>query len=115
MIPLLVKEKVKFYYYFNKWKENIKIMHDEYNKRVEISSENGPDGNIIISELRFRQRNGITSHIRYLNFLFSNKELQYMTGSKFLIYNFTRYCKATQSAPYNYRYSSGRNNRKGFY
>ena len=112
MLPLLVKEKVNFYYYFDKWKENIKIMHDEYNTRVEIRDE--PDGNLVVTELRFKQSDGITSNIHYLQFLFANKNFEDVMGPPKHIYNFTRNSKP-QSAPLNYRYSSGRNNRNGYY
>jgi hypothetical protein len=34
LLPLLVKEKVEYYYYFDKWKDSIKIMNQEYRKQV---------------------------------------------------------------------------------
>jgi hypothetical protein len=37
LLPLLVKEKVEYYYYFDKWKDSIKIMNQEYRKRVSIN------------------------------------------------------------------------------
>jgi hypothetical protein len=119
MIPLLVKEKVKFYYYFDKWKENIKIMHDQYNKRVKIR-EDGYSGCLVITELKFRPDNGITSRICFLKFLLSgvdaNKEFEDVIGPLRRIYNFTKDSRHLPPlTPLNYRYSSGRNNRKGFY
>lgn len=36
MIPLLIKEKVQNYY-FNKWKESIKIMHEQYYDYVRLT------------------------------------------------------------------------------
>lgn len=35
-IPLLVREKVYFYYDLAKWKEQIKIMHQQYHKKLQI-------------------------------------------------------------------------------
>ncbi len=39
-LPLLIKEKVEFYYYRQKWLEKIKIMHQQYRKHVEIFNIN---------------------------------------------------------------------------
>jgi hypothetical protein len=39
MIPLLVKEKVQFYYYLDKWKDNMEKINNEYTKRVLVYEE----------------------------------------------------------------------------
>lgn len=35
-IPLLIKEKVQFYYYLQQWKDKLKIIHHQYNKTIII-------------------------------------------------------------------------------
>jgi hypothetical protein len=35
-LPLLIREKVEFYYYFDKWKDLIKIMHHQYYEKLQI-------------------------------------------------------------------------------
>jgi hypothetical protein len=40
LLPLLIKEKVEYYYYFDKWKDLIKIMHNQYKCRVRLRFNN---------------------------------------------------------------------------
>jgi hypothetical protein len=35
-LPLLIKEKVEYYYYFDKWKYSIKILHNQYKEKLEM-------------------------------------------------------------------------------
>lgn len=42
-IPLLVKEKVQFYYYRQEWSQNIKMLHKEYNEKAIIKTIWGID------------------------------------------------------------------------
>ncbi len=40
-LPLLIKEKVEFYYYRQKWLENIKIMNKQYKQKIiKVSDDN---------------------------------------------------------------------------
>jgi hypothetical protein len=38
-LPLLIKEKVEFYYYRQKWLDKIKIMNEQYKPRVIVDSD----------------------------------------------------------------------------
>ncbi len=38
-LPLLIKEKVEFYYYRQKWLDKIKIMNEQYKQRVIVVSD----------------------------------------------------------------------------
>jgi hypothetical protein len=38
-LPLLIKEKVEFYYYRQKWLDKIKIMNEQYKPRVIVVSD----------------------------------------------------------------------------
>jgi hypothetical protein len=37
ILPRLIEEKVEFYYYRQKWLDNIKIMHEQYRKCVVLT------------------------------------------------------------------------------
>jgi hypothetical protein len=102
-LPLLIKEKVEFYYYRQKWLEKIKIMHQQYRKHVEIREFDKYE------------------YIYFVTWTSSDKiSICIVDGTyaywKCDITNFTRapYRWGLLELPRKYQYSSGLNNPSGY-
>jgi hypothetical protein len=106
-LPLLIKEKVEFYYYRQKWLEKIKIMNKDYGKHVRIRRI---DQYLSIVTWTDYKR----SNIRCICVIDGN--LNYWKNN---VFNFTREpnwvdYKWLLVVPRNYFYSSGLNDPSGY-
>ena len=84
MIPLLIKEKVQNYYYFNQWKENIKLMHEQYYENVKLVAE---EKLIRIYNAYYSMKYNFTKIMKIFNFITHNsteicfpQKYQYSSG-----------------------------------
>jgi hypothetical protein len=102
--PLLIKEKVEYYYYFDKWKDTIKIMNQEYIKRVGINDFG-----------HYKMLMWYTM-ISWTSIWDLEDTLFLQLHPKEEVYRFTTPIRTHKrwKIPQNYHYSSGLNNPKGY-
>jgi hypothetical protein len=111
-LPLLIKEKVEYYYYFDKWKDSIKIMHNQYKEKLQIFDDrhglhtidwrNSPHPLILTGYANTICNIAGRSHRRYTQI----KEF-YDRKRRFVNYAIAR-------LPLKYHYSSGLNDPTGY-
>jgi hypothetical protein len=105
-LPLLIKEKVEFYYYRQKWLERIKIMNKDYGKHVKIHDV------VYLTWLTWFSDVDKTL-ISLLDIYYNGLDKYKMIISKFTVLskpvNVWR-----PLVPRNYRYSSGLNDPSGY-
>lgn len=112
-IPLLVREKVQFYYYWDQWHQRITNLHKEYMKKVIIQDSFGE-----IFLLWVMKDPKYASIIRCLyteNIYVAKSEDDTYIGPRCgYIKNFIVNKAASEEIPKKYCYSSGLNNPKGY-
>ncbi|MEX0597651.1 MAG: hypothetical protein WD512_14255 [Candidatus Paceibacterota bacterium] len=105
-LPLLIKEKVEFYYYRQVWLNKIKKINQQYGKQITIEDVGAYtilfwDNNIFIWDLEDRSPIGFRqlhqSHNIY-NYKYATSKSYYSVGK----------------IPHKYHYSSGLNNPSGY-
>jgi hypothetical protein len=102
-LPLLIKEKVEFYYYRQKWLERIKIMNEQYIKYVKIFDFNDDTW-----------LSWYTYTYRFILFVKKNDYDYDYDYDYRKIYNFKFDKWSSPYPPLNYRYSSGLNDPSGY-
>jgi hypothetical protein len=101
-LPLLIKEKVEFDYYRQKWLERIKIMNEQYRKHVYILDINDETW-----------LSWSTEGYTFIGYIKKN-DYDYNLGKIYKIYNFKFDKWSSSYTPLNFRYSSGLNDPLGY-
>lgn len=115
MIPLLVKEKVQFYYYLDKWKDNMETIHKEYKKHVVVKDV------VLGNSCNYKYLEWIIDTRKNSRFIADVEAPWILDGARrFYIYDFRvsnaiRNCqKFVVCTPVKYHYSSGLNHPTAF-
>lgn len=109
-IPLLVQEKVDFYYYRDQWRRNIIQMHQEYRKRVKRC-------NIDYGNTNFEQELCWVTKTTMENIYFCICSIESVRSKRKIkqkIRQFNRYSSFVGEMPQKYYYSSGLYSKDGY-